>query len=532
MWKLNRGRFQIDHNLKPKNKTMAKIFKNHVSAVMVFIIAITAMNANGQLSLTGQVRTRTEYRDGLVTLKPKTKDPSFFTSQRSRLTLNYRTSRVIFQTSLQDIRVWGQDASTISNADGSKLGLHEAWAEIALANKKDSTFKKSPVDYFAVKIGRQELLYDDSRLLGNLDWLQQARRHDAIVFKLLNKEWLVDLGFAFNQNTDAFNYNGTFYTPANVVPYVKDSRGNLAITPTGFIPLSNTAGWSSKTGAPALQAMPSTNGLYQDYKALQYLYVAKSFNKTKLAGLVLADHFGKYVNDSARNIAGTDTGYIYGRRFNQKGVNSRVTTGILLSSILDRKKAFALTAGFYYQTGKDRDAQKLSAYTSTVSLLYNKNKISYTTGWDYVSGNDAFSSSSTSHRFDPLYGTPHKFWGGMDYFYVGTGSPVGGLSDLFAKIKYAGTKKRFTTTLDYHYFSLAKNQMDLSGNAIKKYLGSEFDLVTNYALNKITMLEYGFSVMAARKSMEYAKGIAPGTANLTGTWSYLMISIKPEFLFK
>ncbi len=511
---------------------MAKIFKNCISASMIFIMALIASNVKAQFSLTGQLRTRTEYRDGLGTLKLKTNDPAFFTSQRTRLTFNYKSSHVIFQTTLQDIRVWGQDASTISNADGSKLGVHEAWAEIILANKKDTLFKKSGPDYFGVKIGRQELLYDDGRLLGNLDWLQQARRHDAIVFKLLNKGWLFDLGIAFNQHTDAFNYNGTFYTPANVMPYVKDSRGNLAITPSGFIPLSNLDGWSSKTGSPALQAFPSTNGLYQDYKAMQYLYTAKTFNKTKLTGLILADHFGKYVNDSVRNITGTDTGYIYGRRFNQKGVNSRITAGILLNSILDREKAFALTAGLYYQTGKDRDAQKLSAYSSTVSLSYTKNKFTYTAVWDYVSGNDAFSTSTTNHRFDPLYGTPHKFWGLMDYFYVGTGSPTGGLSDPFAKIKYASTKKRFTAVLDYHYFSLAKNQKNLSGSAIKKYLGSEFDLVANYSLNKIATLEYGFSIMAATKSMEYAKGITPNTAKLTGTWSYLMITIKPEFLFK
>ncbi len=511
---------------------MGKIARNCISATMIFIICFIALHTNAQLSLTGQLRTRTEYRDGLGTLKLKTNDPSFFTSQRSRLTFNYRSNRIVFQTALQDIRVWGQDASTISNADGAKLGLHEAWAEIAFANKKDTSFKNSTVDYFGVKIGRQELLYDDSRLLGNLDWLQQARRHDAVIFKLLNKGWQADLGFAFNQHTDAFNYNGTYYTPANVMPYVKDSKGNLAITPPAFIPLSNTAGLSSKTGAPALQIMPSTNGLYQYYKTMQFLYVAKTFNKTKLTGLILADHFGKSINDSVRNIAGTDTGYIYGKRFNQKGVSSRVTTGLLLNSALGKKKDLVLTAGFYYQNGKDRDAQKLSAFTSTLALAYSKNNFTYTVGWDYVSGNDAFSGSTTDHRFDPLYGTPHKFWGTMDYFYVGTGAPTGGLSDPFTKIKYNSAKKRFNAALDYHYFSLANNQKDLSGNAVQKYLGSEFDLVSNYALNKITMVEFGFSVMAASKSMEYAKGISPNTAKLTGTWSYLMIAIKPEFIFK
>lgn len=120
----------------------------------------------------------------------------------------------------------------------------------------------------------------------------------------------------------------------------------------------------------------------------------------------------------------------------------------------------------------------------------------------------------------------------MDYFYVATGSPTGGLSNPFFKIKYAGRSKRFSAGLDYHYFSLAKDQKDINGNAIDKYLGSELDLVTTYSLNKITAIEWGFSVMAATKSMEYAKGITPNTAELTGTWSYLMISVKPEFLFK
>jgi hypothetical protein len=94
---------------------------------------------NAQFTLIGQLRTRTEYRDGAGTLKPKANNASFFTSQRTRLTFNYRVNRITFQTSLQDVRVWGQDASTISNADGSRLGVHEAWAELTLSNKKDTS---------------------------------------------------------------------------------------------------------------------------------------------------------------------------------------------------------------------------------------------------------------------------------------------------------------------------------------------------------------------------------------------------------
>ena len=205
---------------------MKKFAANCFALAMVFSVSFIANTAKAQFSLTGQIRTRTEFRDGAGTLILKTNSPSIFTSQRSRLTFNYKMEHVVFQAALQDVRVWGQDASTISTNDGSKLALHEAWAEITLANKKDTSFKHSAVDYFAVKIGRQELIYDDSRLIGNVDWAQQARKHDAVVFKLLNKGWQYDLGAAFNQNTDAFNYNGTFYTPANVMPYVNSRRGN------------------------------------------------------------------------------------------------------------------------------------------------------------------------------------------------------------------------------------------------------------------------------------------------------------------
>lgn len=473
-----------------------------------------------QLSLTGQLRTRTEYRDGYGIPESIGSHAAFFTSQRTRLTFNYHSPKVIFQASLQDVRVWGADASTISSADGNRLGIHEAWAEIILANSRDSSFPRSVLQYLSVRIGRQEIVYDDQRLLGNLDWLQQGRRHDAIVIRLLQHGWQADLGAAFNQNTDAFNYNGTFYTPANVPPYAKDSKGNLAPVPAGLIPLANTAGISAKNGAPLLVNPPGTNGQNQDYKAMQFLYVAKVYRATRIAGLLFADEFGKYITDSVRNIAGVDTGYIYGRRFNQPGLRVRVTSGLLLTSSLDPKKAWNLQAGWWYQGGRDRDGLNLAAYMSTLSLSCHTGSFTYTAGWDY------------NHRFDPLYGTPHKFWGYMDYFYAGTGSPTGGLNNPFLKWKYASSGGRFTLGVDYHYFSLAAAQKDGKGDAIPKYLGSEIDAVAGYQLNKITALEGGACWLAASHSMEYAKGLAPGTARLNATWAYLQVNIRPDFFSK
>lgn len=499
---------------------------------LLFSSCFLAFNASAQLFIGGQMRTKAELRDGYGTLTPIDHKNAAFINQRTRLTFNYLTSRIIFHATVQDVRVWGQDASTISVNDGSRLGVHEAWAELILSNKKDTSFKKSPVDYFAVRIGRQELVYDDERLLGNLDWLQQGRRHDAIVFKLLQKGWQADLGAAFNQNTDVVNYNGTYYTPANVPATIKDSKGNLVNTPAGFILLINSLGVSSKNGSPAFLNPPGTNGLTQNYKAMQYLYVSRKFNKTLVSGLFLTDQFSKYILDSVKNTAGTDVGYVYGGRFNQPGVNLRYTTGLNIKPVFGSHEEWTMNGAIYYQGGHDPDGKALSAYLYMASLVLRTNVLTYTAGWEYLSGNDAFSSSSTNHRFDPLYGTPHKFNGAMDYFYASTGAPLGGLNNPYVKLKYSSANKRFSTEIANHYFLLASDQKDISGHRIDKFLGTEFDSTTAYKLNKFSTAELGLSYLAASKSMEYAKNLAPGTSQLKPVWAYLQLNIKPEFLNK
>jgi outer membrane lipopolysaccharide assembly protein LptE/RlpB len=50
---------------------MAKILKNCICVPMIFIIAICGLHAKGQLSVTGKLRTRTDFRDGSGTLTLK-----------------------------------------------------------------------------------------------------------------------------------------------------------------------------------------------------------------------------------------------------------------------------------------------------------------------------------------------------------------------------------------------------------------------------------------------------------------------------
>lgn len=500
---------------------------------------------NAQLSLVAQIRTRTEVRNGLGNLVLKGSKPAVFTSQRTRLSIGYKLDRVTVGVSIQDIRVWGQDASSISNSDGNRLMLHEGWAEISLANKLDSSIKLKLVDQLSLKIGRQELSYDDVRLIGNLDWLQQARRHDMALLKLLHHGWQADIGFAFNQNSDAFNLTGTGYVPGNIPQYVKNSNGTTVPTPGGIIPLSaggSLSNNSSKTGAPIWINVPGTNAASQQYKSFISLYVSKKIKQTKFSALLFNDQFGKYKTDSIV----ANGGYVYGRRFvssgssdsyDYSGTVNRYTYGVMFNqSIGDEKKSgkIALQAAYYHQSGKDRDANKLDAFHYTASLIYQKNKWSIGPGFDLLSGNDGNSTSTTNHRFDPLYGTPHRHWGYMDFFYVGTGAPAGGLKNFYLKGKYTG--KTFSFGTDFHAFSLHKDMKKSDGNNINKKLGNEIDLLLNYMVNKFTVLEIGYSVMYAGKDIAIAKGQATNDATAenyrkSGTWLYAMINIRPEFLF-
>jgi hypothetical protein len=503
-------------------------------SVVGFVFIGKPFKSAAQFSLTGQLRTRTEMRDGLGTLSPKGTTAAVFTSQRTRLTFGYKWDRVNFNVSVQDIRVWGQDASSISNADGNRLMVHEAWADVTLMNIADTTIKAKGIDNLSFKIGRQALIYDDVRLLGDLDWLQQARRHDALLIKALHHGWQVDLGAGFNQNSDAFGITGTYYIPGNTPAYVTNSKGTLVAAPAGMqalAPNGSAAAASNLSGAPVLANAVSTNGMNQQYKSMQMLYVSRKFGQTKFAGLFFKDDFAKYRLDSAGNAT---AGYVYGRRYDVKGVNSRLTYGLMINGTIGNasglKKAWQL--GAYFQSGKDRDGKDLKASHYTAMLTLQKGKFSFGPGFDYLSGNSASTEATENHRFDPLYGTPHKHWGFMDYYYVGTGSPVGGLQDAYFKVKYQ--TNAFFASVDAHNFRLAENTpnaADPDKINIDKNLGYEFDVTLNYNLNKFTNLEAGYAFMLANNSTEYVKRGTMDQAKHRPHWAYLMINIRPDFFF-
>ncbi|HEY9046905.1 MAG TPA: alginate export family protein [Ohtaekwangia sp.] len=455
--------------------------KNYLPILLVLFCLAGPRQAWAQFTVSGQLRTRTELRNGQGTLQVKDTASAIFTSQRTRLNFGYSGYRFKLYASVQDVRVWGQDASSINRVTSDAYDgfmLHEAWAEISLVDTG------KVIKNFTLKIGRQELVYDDVRLLGNLDWLQQARRHDAALIKFDHNGWTAHLGAAYNQNAERKSntiYNG--------------------------VPTAYTA---------------STNGMSSMYKSMQFLYLARKhyFGNTSL--LFFKDDFSKF------HFAATDTEKktpIY-----ESGVWSRYTMGANMFGTAKRKLSFALSA--FYQGGKYRDGTSLSEYLLSASAQYAVGrKLSVGPGVDITSGNNGSDPTKKYQRFDPLYGTPHKFWGYMDYFYVADGFGSNGLIDYYLKAKYK-LKDNFTLSLDGHRFVLPSAVVANDGSTLRKALGTEIDFVFNYAMTKTVTIEGGYSTMFSTSTMASAKVKNVNRAADFSDWAYLMISIKPEFTFK
>lgn len=158
---------------------------------IAFLLLLTAHVSIAQVTMSGEIRPRSEYSHGYSKLSASNQDASFFTTQRTRLNLGYKSDALNSKLVFQDVRLWGSQAQLTNNEDFA-VSIHEAWAETKLLGN------------IWLKVGRQELVYDDQRILGNVGWAQQGRSHDVAVLKM-KSNIEVNLGFAFHQNADRTN---------------------------------------------------------------------------------------------------------------------------------------------------------------------------------------------------------------------------------------------------------------------------------------------------------------------------------------
>ena len=187
-----------------------------------------------------------------------------------------------------------------------------------------------------------------------------------------------------------------------------------------------------------------------------------------------------------------------------------------------KPQSWDMQGAFYFQTGKNKSAQSVSAFMASIKAAYAIDKQwSVSLGYDYLSGNDG--KGDKFKAFDPLYGTHHKFYGAMDYFYASAWQGVApGLQDAQLGVNFK-TSKKVSMQLNYHYFATAAKLDD-----VKKGLGSEVDYQLDWNVMKDVKLSAGYSFMLGTKSMDIVKG---GDHKRWQDWGWVSVNINPRILF-
>ncbi|MCB0806476.1 MAG: alginate export family protein [Bacteroidales bacterium] len=434
-----------------------------IKFVLVAIIVTGSLQLYSQRTeISGQFRPRYEYRHGYKTLAPDDASAANFISQRTRLNLKYADDWFKIGLSLQNVGVWGE-TGTLSSSDVNGIALHEAWGEILFSKK------------FSLKAGRQEIIYDDHRIFGSVDWAQQGRSHDAAIVTFKPKDdCRFDLGFAYNSNMES-NFKEYYFT--------------------------------------------------SEYKTFQYIHWHRGFGDFGISVLIL--------NNGLPWINFSDT---TGAKKPPEKIAYSQTLGTRLTY---KKNKISANGAFYLQTGKiSADTTKDGKMESTrdlSGLYFSANftyqvctKFSAGAGFEYLSGNSMKDPSKTDEAFKPLYGTNHKFNGWMDYFYVGSHMQSVGLLDFYVPLTFKADK--FTATITPHFFQSAGELVGKDENGAlvgyDKNLGTEVDLSLGYAISPSATIKAGYSQMFATSSMELLKG---GNSENTNNWAWVMIDLTPTF---
>lgn len=432
--------------------------------VLTAIIASAALVSNAQMTLTGEIRPRFEYRHGYQTPADTLQKSAQFLQQRTRLSFGYKADKYKVGITLQDVRVWGSQ-SQLNTYDVNTFGIHEGWAEYNFTKK------------ISMKLGRQEIAYDDQRIIGAVDWTQQGRSHDAFILKFADSTLAVHAGVAYNQ--DKVTSSATNYTVAGSYKEMQYVWLNKQIKSLNISLLALNVGQQSPVSINSTRYV-TTIGTHSEYKT-----------KPLFAGLNFYYQAGDDVT------------------LNSKSKPKKVAAmlgGLDLAYTL--KEKFTIGLGYEYQSGQSQ--------TDTTKAYKDVN-----------------------HSFNPVFGTNHKFNGYMDYFYVGNHINNVGLQDIIFRLKYKAEK--WNVALDVHEFMTAADVLDSKElaktgkyTAMSSTLGTELDLTLGYTLPGGVNVMAGYSHFLPTETLGIVKNVknwqGKGRTDQTSNWAYVMITFKPNFL--
>lgn len=318
-----------------------------------------------------------------------------------------------------------------------------------------------------VKIGKQTIALDDERLFGLSDWAPGARSHDALSVYYGAKRFKFSSFFAFNQNYAALyqdnlnNPSGSLYSPEGAQPYK----------------LMQT--------------------LWMEYKASEaskfsFLFANIGYQKATAAGESVPV---RYLQTAGGNYF----------------LNGTPVSGSITG---------------YYQFGKNIQGEKTSAYLLSGKIRGRIHpKLSGTLGADYLSGSSHDSDAETNHAFQTLFGTNHKFYGNMDYFFSGNVPGTAGLLNTYLGGDYHPST-RMDLNLTGHLFYAASDFYANQSRASKN-LGQEIDLSILLKINSFSEISAGYSAYFTTTTIQLMKHVAD--AGKYQGWCWLSLNVHPEF---
>ena len=322
-----------------------------------------------------------------------------------------------------------------------------------------------------VKMGRQVLSYDDERVIGANDWAMAANSHDVLKFGYEGFGPKVHAIFGFNQNAESIT-GGSLYTG-------------------------------------------------DSYKMMHTLWYHYDVPKIPIGVSVLfmniAMQGDKYNNDYFTDPC---------NRYQQ-----------LVGGYLSYKPGkLSAEASYYHQLGRNEKNAKIDAWMASIRAQYQiSQQVGVVAGYDYMSGDDYFVLRSKGgvglpqHKvfkfFNPIYGSHHKFYGMMDFFYVqafsDTFSP--GLQNLYTGASYSPIKG-LNLKAQYHYLAMATSLKE-----VNKTLGHGIDFEASYQILKDARVSLGFSYMASSETMERLKR---AEENEDLKWAWFSLVVSPRIISK
>ncbi len=399
------------------------------------------------LTIDGQVMSRGEYRHGGLPENEKDENYAAFIMERTRLSIDYERENLEAKVIAQHSGVWGQSGK-------GNFNLYEAWLKLS---HKSGLF---------AKIGRQELVYDNERIIGNNDWTMAAQSHDVLKLGYESKRHQVHLILGYNQNS-ANIFGGTEYR--NGAEPWKNMQTlwyhyNIPQIPLGISLLAMNVG--TQNAAPEKDET--------EYQQLFGTYVKFTPKKWKIEG-----------------------SYYYQTGKSEEEMPIRAWMAAFRAEHTFSAKLTAFGGYDYLSGDKSFHVPQKGGFG-----LQRQTKI---------------------NGFNLLFGSHHQFYGAMDFFYMTTyyGGFTPGLQNLYAGAKWKPISP-LTLSATYHYFATATKVSESNWT-----LGHELELNASYALMKDVKLSFGYSFMKGSETMERLKRTA-GKGKMR--WIWLSINATPRFL--